>query len=122
MKALTICQPYASLIITATKRVENRSWATAYRGPLVIHAGKSTAWITEDSEFALPRGVILGTVDLINCVCLREYEKKYDSDDQWANGPWCWVLRNPQLLPHIPYRGAQGLFDIPDDFIKEATF
>jgi len=43
MKALTVQQPYASLIAWGEKRYETRSWSTDYRGELVIHAGKTQA-------------------------------------------------------------------------------
>lgn len=39
MRALTIRQPWADAIAHGTKRVENRTWATGYRGRLLIHAG-----------------------------------------------------------------------------------
>lgn len=39
MKALTIRQPWASLIAHGVKTIETRSWSTKYRGPLAIHAG-----------------------------------------------------------------------------------
>ena len=41
MKALTIRQPWASLIAAGVKTIETRSWSTKYRGPLAIHAGLS---------------------------------------------------------------------------------
>lgn len=41
MKALTIRQPWASLIAHGVKTIETRSWSTEYRGPLAIHAGKA---------------------------------------------------------------------------------
>jgi len=41
MKAITIHQPYASLIACGAKIYETRSWATKYRGKIAIHAGKS---------------------------------------------------------------------------------
>ena len=44
MKALTVRQPYAHFIACDQKRVENRPWATSYRGDIVIHAGKSRTW------------------------------------------------------------------------------
>lgn len=44
MKALTIRQPWASLIALGVKHIETRSWSTRYRGPLVIHAGKAVDW------------------------------------------------------------------------------
>lgn len=54
MKALTIQQPYAHLIVTpqerlprgqVRKRIENRVWPTTYRGWLAIHAGKGTNYL-----------------------------------------------------------------------------
>jgi len=41
VKALTLKQPWASLILSGAKRVETRSWSTAYRGPLIITASKA---------------------------------------------------------------------------------
>lgn len=40
MKAITLTQPWATLVAIGAKHIETRSWATSYRGPLVIHAGK----------------------------------------------------------------------------------
>ena len=46
MKALTLWQPWATLIAIEAKTIETRSWYTNYRGPLAIHAAKQT---TEDA-------------------------------------------------------------------------
>ena len=40
MKIITLWQPWASMIPLGLKRYETRSWATDYRGPLLIHAAK----------------------------------------------------------------------------------
>ncbi|MEK8205781.1 ASCH domain-containing protein [Paenibacillus sp. FSL L8-0696] len=40
MKAITILQPWATLIALGEKRFETRSWSTKHRGELAIHAGK----------------------------------------------------------------------------------
>lgn len=40
MKAITLTQPWATLMAIGAKRIETRSWATSYRGELAIHAGK----------------------------------------------------------------------------------
>lgn len=75
MKALTILQPWAHLIAFGAKRVENRSWITGYRGPLVIHAGKSDRLITErDRELypAMAFGAIVAVAELVECVRLGE--------------------------------------------------
>ena len=39
MKALTIIQPWATLLAAGKKRIETRSWKTNYRGEILIHAG-----------------------------------------------------------------------------------
>lgn len=40
MKALTLTQPWATLIACGAKRIETRSWSTTYRGQIAIHAAK----------------------------------------------------------------------------------
>ncbi len=40
MKAITLTQPWATLVAIGAKRIETRSWKTDYRGPLAIHAAK----------------------------------------------------------------------------------
>ena len=44
MKAITIWQPWASLLACGGKRFETRSWATSYRGPIAIHAAKKSVF------------------------------------------------------------------------------
>lgn len=80
MRALTICQPYAHLIVTqqaelpigaVPKRVENRTWETRYRGLLLIHAGKSMKFLHGDDRTKYPEmkfGAIIGIAHLIDCV------------------------------------------------------
>lgn len=41
MKALSIQQPWAWAIVKRDKRVENRTWPTTYRGPVLIHASQA---------------------------------------------------------------------------------
>lgn len=133
MKAITIIQPWASLIISGQKRVENRTWATEYRGPLLIHAGQN--YDQAGYEFLrglgidalgpqdAPRGVILGRVDLVDIVAKRsrgtcqqllggEFDEHLLQGDPLASGPICWVLRNPQPLPvPIPASGKLGIWE-----------
>ena len=40
MKALTLTQPWATLVAIGAKQIETRSWRTSYRGPVAIHAAK----------------------------------------------------------------------------------
>ncbi len=112
MKAITIRQPWASLIMAGIKTVENRTWRTSYRGPLLIHAGAGT-----DREAMAryghllpgwPAGVILGTVDLTGCV--RDHPSPWAEPDCWN-----WLLARPRpLAVPVPARGRLGLWDVPD--------
>src|SRR5262245_48946606 len=115
MKALTVCNPWSWAIIFGPKRIENRTWATHYRGPLLIHSGISRTWLGSEGDSlpelppydALVYGAILGVVDVVDCVPIASCR-----GEPFASGPWCWRLANPRPLETpIPYRGKPGLFD-----------
>jgi activating signal cointegrator 1 len=51
MKAITLTQPWATLVAIGAKRIETRSWPTNYRGPLAIHAAKGfPKWAKENQN------------------------------------------------------------------------
>ena len=126
MKALSIRQPWAHMIVHCGKDIENRVWPTRFRGRVLIHASKGmTAEEYEDAlDFAfrpcgidpatlsiprahlLDRGGIVGSVEIVDCVTR--------SDSPWFMGTYGFVLRNPVVLPFRPYRGALGFFDVPN--------
>jgi ASCH domain len=110
---LTIRQPWASAIFVAGKDVENRSWRSDHRGRLWVHAGlhrsreapdrwakRHGLWVPEEP---LSRGVILGSVELVDIV--------RDADSPWAlGGQFHWLLRRPRLLVRpVPWNGVLGL-------------
>lgn len=72
MKALTLHQPWASLIALGVKTIETRSWSTKYRGPLAIHAGLKGAQ---------------GELDLFSC--------ERDGSGYLLRGPIAWPYRLP---------------------------
>jgi activating signal cointegrator 1 len=54
MKAITLSQPWATLVAIGAKRIETRGWSTKYRGPLAIHAAKGLGGLgMEPSGFGL---------------------------------------------------------------------
>jgi hypothetical protein len=136
MRALTICQPYASLIMgwpgmpfEIIKRVENRRWHTDFRGPLLIHAGTSRDWLDQwDGPVPepMPFGVVLGRVLLSDCRHIAEIlaadEKSplyWIAKHRHTEGSYCWVLRRPcKARVPIAYRGQQGLWDFPDRLLQ----
>lgn len=81
MKALTLTQPWATLVAIGAKGIETRSWSTPYRGPLAIHAAKGfpadARYVCHDEPFRgtlrdagitlfsqLPIGEIIATCEL----------------------------------------------------------
>jgi hypothetical protein len=111
MRILTIKQPWAHAIIFGGKDVENRTWSTAYRGPVAIHAGMSYDEAGRDVVVEAPpatlidRGVIIGVTHLVDVV--------RDSPSAWAEqgeDVFHWVLANPMpLRVPIAFKGALGL-------------
>lgn len=119
MKALSIQQPWAWAIIAGHKGIENRSWTTSYRGPLLIHAGmtlSSAAYariieLGRELGFEVPppgelvRGGIIGRVELVDVVTA--------SRDPWfVEGSYGWVLESPMRLPFRPLTGRLRLFEV----------
>lgn len=129
MKALSIRQPWAWLILNAGKDVENRQWWTSFRGRFYIHAAKGMtrdeylngALTLEeiDSRIVLPpfealeRGGIVGTAHLTACVKA--------SESPWFFGDYGFELRDVLPLPFRPYKGALGFFEVPDSAPTSTT-
>lgn len=133
MKALSLWQPWASLIAIGAKRYETRSWGTRYRGPLLICAAKT--W-NADCKFArrhipeiakalrdvqLPFGVAVCIVDLVGCFGMDEFlpvEIQLDIEGQrpfgdFSPGRFAWKLENVRKVPPFEVKGKQGLFEVP---------
>jgi hypothetical protein len=114
LRALSVRQPWAWLIVNGYKDVENRNWKTRHRGPLLIHAGASRVrlraeetWVAERFGIRLPAeydfGGIIGIVDLVDC-CER-------TDSPWDDSEsFSWLLDKPRRLPYRPVKGALNLF------------
>jgi hypothetical protein len=123
--ALSVRQPWAWSILHAGKEIENRDWPTKVRGRICLHASKgmtrseyldcldthhavslqrSFAFGLALPDFdALPRGGIVGTIDIIDCVSV--------SGSPWFFGRYGFVIANPKPLPEIiPVKGALGFF------------
>src|SRR5262245_6686866 len=133
MKALTVRQPWAWAIATGRKCVENRSWPTNYRGPLLIHASVRfrdpsiyrhlfDVWPTH-----FDTGAIVARVELVACIKLAELLATVEFVDPrthlpfaFAEGPWCWILQNAQpITPPIPCRGKLQLWIPPATVLQK---
>lgn len=118
IKALSIRQPWASLIACGAKDIENRPRRLGYRGPLLIHAGVREpdgavlAYVRQRYRIEgprEPRGGIVGIATLIDCV--------EASDSPWFEGPFGLVLRRARELAFRPMLGMLPLFTPPPEIL-----
>ena len=122
MKALSVRQPWASMIAQGHKTIEWRSWRTHYRGPLLICSGKTPdavylAFNPDEARQNWPLGVAVATVELVE---VRPFQPKSDAeaammeeDDLPSVQGFSWVLENPVAVQGTqPVRGKQGLFEV----------
>ena len=94
VKAISLTQPWATLVALREKRIETRSWTTSYRGPIAIHAAKAmpdyAVDVLSEEPFRatlglhfrdddpltwgdrLPRGCIVAVAELTHCFRLNE--------------------------------------------------
>jgi activating signal cointegrator 1 len=160
MRAISLWQPWASAVAFGSKQIETRHWATAYRGPLAIHAAKRRikgelmdyeaqgkwkgalrkaenrggAYRLYDT---LPFGAIVAVVLLVDCKPTNRFTvaeldtprrpggettEIYDWTERqmgdFSPGRFGWECENIYRLPEpIPFKGAQGFFNIPDELL-----
>lgn len=112
-KALSVRQPYAWLIVAGHKAIENRTWNTHYRGPLLIHAAKKphehdAADILKRYGVRVPAdlttGAVIGVVELVDVVTSH--------DSPWFSGPFGFILAKPRVLKPRPCLGKVGMFSV----------
>lgn len=109
IKAITLKQPWADLVVSGVKNIENRTWKTAHRGTLAIHASRthdqSVANDYKDVLSYAPLQCIVGVVDIIDVI--------HNATSKWAiPGHYHWVLGNPRMLClPIPMKGNLGLWE-----------
>ncbi len=128
MKALSLWQPWASAIAIGEKRVETRHWSTNYRGPLLIHAAKRKTDVADEIEdldldmdlTTLPFGALVAIARLVDCRCTDglAVSDRESMLGNYSTGRFGWMLEDIRAFSDpIPYRGAQGLFNVPNDVV-----
>ena len=129
MKCLSICQPFAELIVQGKKTIELRKWNTKFRGEFLVHAAKNI--LEEDckrmkiSPKTVTTGAIIGKVNLVD---VKKYEsdkelnkdkKKHHSVSDNTKNKYGFILENPKKLRvPIEYMGKLNFFEFHPDEIK----
>lgn len=134
VKAITVWQPWATLLATGQKHNETRSWKTIYRGEILIHAAKTDhsgillhipmeeLKHLQDAGVVnkLPTGAIIGKANLVDCFQIDEaYRRKLQRENpaelafgDYTIGRYAWVMADAILFNKpIPAKGKQGLWN-----------
>jgi hypothetical protein len=132
MRALSIRQPWAWLIVNGHKDIENRVWSTRYVGPLVIHAAKGMTndeyddvvdMLSDDPRLRHIQLPDRKLIDRGGIVGIAHCNGSVDQcDSPWFFGPYGFVLSNQRAFhTMIPFKGQLGFFDVPASLIQTAN-
>ena len=126
MRALSIRQPWAELILRGAKTIEARSKRTNKNGERVhIYAALQRIEPDEEARIAaefgievdaLPRGVLVGTVEIVGCEPLApEHSQAACFAINESTGGFAWLLKNPRRADVLikPDRHPQPSFFEP---------
>lgn len=125
MKVLSIKEPWASLIMNGTKKIETRSWKTKYRGEIYIHASLSKAKITKPEVYELIKdmnfkcGYIICKCNLVDCIYMTdEYVNDMKTNHyeeyicgHYEVGRYAWVVEDVKVIEPIEAKGKLGLWN-----------
>lgn len=140
MKTITLWQPWASLVAIGAKKIETRSWATNYRGPIAIHAAKKDPHaiirklpteiqqavfesickhygIQAGALLKMKTGAVIATCNLADCVLITpEFTDTLSEQEitfgDYTPGRWAWILEDVKPLDKsVPAVGKQRLWE-----------
>ena len=125
MKVLSIKEPWASLIMNGTKKIETRSWKTKYRGEIYIHASLSKAKITKPEVYELIKdmnfkcGYIICKCNLVDCIYMTdEYVNDMKTNHyeeyicgHYEVGRYAWIVKDVKVIEPIEAKGKLGLWN-----------
>lgn len=141
IKAISLWQPWASLVANGLKLYETRGWPTKYRGVLAIHAAKRPLCKQGKSLIShfnrsfnlsidgdkLPLGAIVALTDLTDCLEMVSEANATDVPNSiivesvselerllgdWQPQRYAWKLENVRAIEPIPCLGKQKLFTV----------
>ena len=132
MKALSLKQPWAELVVSGKKTIELRSWNTKFRGEFLVHASKQTKQkrMAEYGFKELPQGFIVGKVTLLD---VKKYKNKEELEadankhcagkEWWSEKTYGFILENPQRIKPIHLKGSLNFFEVEwdDPHMKKLT-
>jgi ASC-1-like (ASCH) protein len=118
MKALSLKQPYAELVVSGKKTIEIRKWNTKFRGKFYIHASMQidTIAMKKFGFLDLPKGKIVGVANLVD---VKKYsdEKEFNKDKNKhlaskEYGTYGFILKNIKRIKTISKKGRLGFWEV----------
>jgi hypothetical protein len=135
--ALSIKQPWATLVVHQLKTIEVRGWSTRRRGRVLIHAGQAPdrrpeGWALLPAElrpWANLCGGIVGEADLVDCLLYANREvfladrPRHLNDPSWFRGRrlYGFLFANARPCPFRPCPGALFFFPLPGDILLQQS-
>ncbi len=134
MHAISLKQPWATLLVHAIKTIEVRKWSTKRRGPVLIHASahpdeRVEAWSHVPDHLlehaSTLRGGIVGAGEIVSCRIYRdrdqfaEDQEAHRNELEWFEKPplYGFVLKKLRVLPFQRCSGWMRFFPIPEDIL-----
>lgn len=111
---ISVRQPWASLLVSNSKTIETRTWATKRTGLVGIHAGLKIDHYGPLHRFPnaslLPIGAVIGTVELIECRPMRPADSEA-ALCEYREGLFAWITTNGNFFDKpIPMKGRLGFW------------
>jgi len=128
MKCLSVCQPFAELVVQGKKTIELRKWNTKFRGEFLVHAPQKIR--LEDCKRLkikpeMTVSAIIGKVELIdvkeyeNATQIKKDSKKHLALNGESDNKYGFILQNPkQLRIPIPCTGQLNFFEFKPELTK----
>jgi len=105
MKAISIKQPFASMIANGEKTLETRTWNTKHRGEILIVASKNP------KIGGLPTGVALCIVTIIDCRDMLPSDEPKACCKIYKNA-MVWVLGKVKKIKPFVVKGRLSIYDV----------
>jgi len=114
MKAISLHQPWASLIAKGQKTIETRFWPTRYRGDLLIVSTKKPKF----QDYPLGKALCIVRVTGCRRMTVSDEEK---AQCLWEYGKWAWELSDMRPIEPFDVKGQQGFYEVDMEVpVKEA--
>ena len=127
-RAISLIQPWATLIVAGLKRYETRSWSTPYRGHILIHASKKVdhrylarpdvaRLVMQAGFYHFPTGAIIGRAIIAGCVQAEELADLIPDAERlvgdFGEGRFAWAMQNAVMFEQpIECKGHLGIWTV----------